>query len=387
LDPLMIYRDKSASGISFLDDPRQFDDILHGQWAMFDGFRDLHRASAADLTVAQRRALLLDLRETVVLEVAQAWYRVLRAERRAEVLQNSIAVQEQRRQQTAARVRIGTARTLDVAEVAAQKARTGLDLIAAHNDAFAGRQALALLTGVDVSRSPLHDDFVLPTERPPVDAWMQLAQQHRQDLQAAALAAEAASARVEVAFGQYYPSIAVSLDYFLRRDSLPTDRDWTSLLNFHLPLFTAGRIDADVREAWSQFRQEVLRYSHLRRQIQNDLAVASDQLASLDERLDELQQQTVANRETLRQADAGLRTGLATSLERVTAQDQLLRAEIDVAEGELERKTAWLGLLRLTGALTAGTVDVTVPPLPPPRPVPTSPFVRVPGDRLGKPTP
>jgi outer membrane protein TolC len=170
----------------------------------------------------------------------------------------------------------------------------------------------------------------------------------------------------------------VSLDYFLSRDSLPTDRDWNGILSLQMPLFAAGRIDAEVREAWSQFRQEVLRYSLLRRTIQRDLATAIDDLATLEARLVELRVQTAANAAALRQAEAGTRIGLATNLDLLTAQDQLQRSEIDVVEGELQRKEGWLQTLRVTGALTEGTVDVPVPPPPPPRAVPESPFVRLP---------
>ncbi len=50
-----------------------------------------------------------------------------------------------------------------------------------------------------------------------------------------------------------------------------SDRDWTSLLTLNLPVFSAGRIDADVRTAWSEFRQSVLAYSQTRRQVTRDV--------------------------------------------------------------------------------------------------------------------
>lgn len=376
--PNYTFREKTKSGVSFLDQASLLDVPVRTQLTLFDGFRNNSRADAANLTMAQRRAILLDLRETVVLEVVQAYYRVLRAERRAEVLAGSLSAQQQRVREMAARERFGTARLLDRAQTEAQAARTSLDLISAQNDARTGRAALSLLTGVHATASILRDDFELPVERPAIDALFALAAERRQDLQAAALAAEAARARVEVAFGQYYPSIGVNLDWFLSRDSLPTGRDWTGLITLNLPIFDAGRISADVREAWSQFRQEVLRYSLLRRQILADLTVAADQLATLDQRLVELRRQVAADAEAMRQAEAGVRVGLATNLDRITAEDQLRRGQADVVEGELLRKVSWLEALRLTGALTAGTINVPLPAPTPPRPVPTSPFVRAP---------
>lgn len=372
------FRERAASGVEFLDKPSLLDVPLRTKLTLFEGFRGEHRARAADYTMAERRALLLDLRETVVLEVVQAYYRVLRAERRSAVLEGSLAMQEQRVRETAARERIGTARALDRAQAEAQVSRTRVQMIDAANEARAGRHALGLLTGVDTTRSDLHDDFELPSERPHADVLLALAESQRQDLQATVLAADAARARVDAAIAQFYPSVGIDFDWFLSRESLPTDRDWTGLLSVNLPLFSGGRIRADVRDAWSQFRQDVLRYSLLRRTIRSDLVTALDDLATIEERLVELRRQTGADAEALRLAEAGERAGRATNLERITAHDQLQWSQLQVADGELQRKVAWLQVLRLTGALTAGAVDVPVPPPPDPRPVPASPFVRLP---------
>jgi outer membrane protein len=377
LAPTFTFREKSASGIPFLDDPTLLDVPVRAQLNLFEGFRRVHETDAATLTIEQRQSLLLDLRETVVLEVVQAYYRVLRAESRVVVLETFLAVQEQRVRENTARQRLGTGRSLDVAQAQAQASRTALDLLTARNEVRNGRQALSLLVGADVTQSPLHDDFALPAERPDVAALFTLAEARRQDLRAAALAAEAARARVEVAFGQYYPTVGVNLDWFLSRDSLPVDRGWTGLLFLELPLFTAGRIHADVRETWSRFRQDVLRYWQLRRQIRHDLAVALDQVATLDQSLAELANQIRASAEALRQSEVGARAGLSTNLDVIVAQQSLQRAQVDVAEAELDRKAAWLLTLRLTGALTAGTLDVAVPEPPASRPAPESPFVRV----------
>lgn len=373
------WRQRTATGIPFLDNPTLLDVPVHTELTLFDGWRDHYQADAASLTIEQRRSLLLDLRETVVLEVVQAYYRTLRAERRTATFAQAIATAQQRVADAAARERFGTGTALDRAIAQSASAGRTLDHIAASSDVKGGRTALSLLTGVDVSASPLTDGFVLPAERPAIDALLVLAHDHRQDLRAAALGAEAARSRVEVAFGQYYPSIGVSLDWFITRDSLPVQRDWSSFLTLNLPLFSGGRIAADVAEAWSLFRQEVLRYSLLRREIAADLALAIDALAAADQRLLELQRQVAADTEVLARARAGVRVGLVTAFDLQSSDDQLRNSTTAANEAEFVCKTAWLEVLRVCGALTAGSVDVAVPPPPPPRPAPTSPFVHTPG--------
>ncbi len=86
-----------------------------------------------------------------------------------------------------------------------------------------------------------------------------------------------------------------------------------------------------------------------------------------------------AAEEALRQAEAAYGAGLGTNLERVTAQDQLLSAQLRAAREEFTAKLAYLAAMRASGVL-AQTLTGTLPPagsLPPVRPVPDSPFVRV----------
>ena len=142
--------------------------------------------------------------------------------------------------------RQGCARQLDVAQTEALQSATRVTLINARNDVRNGRAVLAFLLNLDNVANPLVDTVAMPTDAPPLDAVEKLALTHRQDLLAAERAIEAARQQVEVAFGQYYPSIAVNVNYFLRRDSSPSDSQWNGILQANLPIFSAGLIEADV---------------------------------------------------------------------------------------------------------------------------------------------
>ena len=70
-----------------------------------------------------------------------------------------------------------------------------------------------------------------------------------------------------MAVGQYYPSVSLNLSYFLYRETVPTDSLFGALISANIPLFTWGKIESDVRTAWSQFRQAKLSETQLRRRI------------------------------------------------------------------------------------------------------------------------
>lgn len=358
---------------------------LRLQYTVLTGGTDLARVRAAGLTAEQRRWLLLDLRESLLLETAQAYYDVLRAERLVEVLNSSAAVQAERLRDILARQRVGFARPLDVAQIEAQASRTRVSLLDAQAAAASARAALALLTGVEVSGVALTDGFSAPSMVPERDDLLWLAYSRRQDLAAGEAAAEAARAEVEAEIGRYYPSVTLNLDYFLFRDTPPTARDWAGLLSVNLPLFSAGRIRADVRDAWSEFRQAVLSYGLSRRQVRSDVETAHNELTAAAQRLDELGRQVEAAAEALRQAEASYGAGLGTNLERVTAQDQLLSAQLALASEEFNLKVAFLAALRAAGVLTEDATGAVVPAAPPAaeRRAPESPFIVGPGAGAG----
>ena len=334
----------SSQQNSFLDVP------LGGGFAM-SPMSDLARLSREARTIEERRNLLLDAQESVLLETARVYYEVLRAERAVEVLENSLEVQEARVRDIVGRQEAGLARPLDVAQTEAQASATRVALINARNDVVNGRSTLALLTAAPVQGNPLVDQFVPPTSLPPLEQVQQIAEQSRRDLLAAEDGRLAARQNVEVAFGQYYPSLTLNGNLFLYRESVPDERDWDALLRANIPIFSAGIIEQDVREAWSIYRQAAASQSLLRRQVEQEVEIGLQNLRTTAQRIDELEVQLQAAQAAFNQADQSYNVGLATNLERVTAQEQLLSAELQLASARFDRTLSYLSLARATGTL------------------------------------
>ena len=353
-----------------------FDVDLSARVTLFDGFRNVNRLASAEADIENRRALLLDLRETILVDMVRTYYAVLVAERSVEVLARSLTVQEERLRDIRGRQEAGVARPLDVFQTEAQVAATRVLLRDSQNQVQTGRDLLTFLVGVPVQQSPLVDGFEVPTTLPTPQALERQAQAGRQDLAAAEAAARAARAEVDVAIGQYAPTVSLDLDWFLQRDSVPTDRDWAGLLSANIPILTAGRIEADIQDAWAIFRQQVLAYHALRRQIRQEVAVALANVEASRDQLADIEVQVRAAREAYRQADGSYQVGLATNLERLVALDQQLNAELALALETYRLRGLYAVLLRTIGRLTEGLTGVSVP-LPPPEPPPASPFLKI----------
>ena len=355
LAPSFVVREKIDGGdndSSTSSRQDQFLDVpVRGAANVFSGFSDLARVRRAARTIEERRNLLLDLQEALLLDTATVYYNVLRAERSAEVLTGSLALQETRVRGMTGRQKIGTARPLDVAQTQAQASATRVLLINAQNDMRNGRAALVFVTAADAVRdAQLIERFDAPP-LPALDDLKTTASAHRRDLLAASAAVLAARQNVEVAFGQYYPSVTLDVNVFLHRESVPDQRTWDALLRANLPIFSAGLIAADVRTAWSMYRQAALNESLLRRQAMQDVEIAYQNLAATEQRIAELNVQLSAAQLAFTQADQSYNVGLATNLERVTAQDQLLSAQLQLTSARFDRTLAYLSLARSAGIL------------------------------------
>ena len=149
----------------------------------------------------------------------------------------------------------------------------------------------------------------------------------------------------------WWPTVAVDLDVFLARDSTPSDQDWRSLFEVRLPLFNGGRLHADVRDALSRLRESKLVLARAERFVRRDVEVALENLETGRRRVHELGLQLETARETRLQADGLYDAGLATNLERLTAQDASLRVELAFESAELDLQVLRFDLWRAAGVL------------------------------------
>ena len=322
-----------------------------GSVNLFRGGADAATSRASAAAIAQRHELLVDLQASLLLDVAQVYYEVLRAERSVEVLHNSLRLQEARVTDVEQQLRNGLATRLSVAQFRAQRDQTRARLTQVDGDARNARLALAVLLGTPAVAGPLTGGFAVPEARLELSECERQALGKREDLHAAAAAVAVAREAVDVAVAQYYPSLSLDVAGFLYREHHDSASLWTSLLSLNLPLFTGGRIQADVREAWSRWRQAVLEESAARRRVLRDVQTAHNNLQTTDRRIQDLRSEVAATTDALQQAQSAFAHSLATNLDVLTAQDRQLSAQLDLTDAEFDQTVFWLDVVRAIGGL------------------------------------
>jgi outer membrane protein TolC len=333
-----------------------------GQLNVFNGFRDVANLRRAAAGIDRQQALLQDLQESLLLEVAQTYYQILRDEQVAQVLKNSVLVQEKRVADIQARQKVGLAKALDVSQTQAQASGTRVSQIRAQTQGTNGRSVLAFLIGQPLVTGPLTDQYPLPNTRQPLTFYLDQAVGNRNDFHAAQAAVRAAQEILQSALREYLPSITLNANYFAHREVLPRDLDWTAMIQGNVPIFTGGRIEANIRTAYSVLRQAKLSESHLRRQIEQQVRVTYENLQSSQLRLTELKVELTAADEAYKQATESYLVGLATNLDQLIAQDRQLSAQVQLTSEEYNQKIFYLDLLRSAGRFMDDRPDAGLRP-------------------------
>jgi outer membrane protein TolC len=329
----------------------RFEAPVIGSMNVFNGFGDVANLRASEATIEGRRQALLDAQQTVLLNVSQVFYQVLRSEQQADQLRNSLKVQQARVADQQDRLKNGLATQLEVAQSEAQAAATAALLAQAEGDVVTGRSTLAFVVGVPSVNETLVDDLAVPDRRTPMPEFEALALDHRQDILAARAQVAAARRLVDVAISEYYPSVTLDVAGFLSREFYSDASKWNAILVANIPIFTAGVIRADVRSAWSRLRQAALTESRVRRQALENVQTSYQNILTSERRIKELQEEVRAADEALRQAQAQFANGLAILLDVLTAQDQLLSAQLQLTSARFDRSVFYLTLLRASGQL------------------------------------
>jgi len=348
---------------------QKFEAPVTGQMNLFRGFGDMAALRVADATIEQRKWALLNAQATVLVDVAQVYYQVLRSEQVRDVLRNSIKVQEARVHDEEQKLVNGLSTNLAVAQVRAQLDSTRATLAQNEGDVINGRTTLGYLIGEPAETIPLVSEVIVPDVRPAITEFERITLEHRQDIMAARAQVVAARASVDVAVSQYYPSVNLNVEGFLYREYYADASKWNAILSANLPIFSAGLIKQDVRAAWSRYRQALLIESDTRRSAIRDVQTAYQNLLTAERRIVELQSGLAAANEALKQAQSALANNLGIVLDVLTAQDQQLNAQLQLTSAQFDRSLFYLDLLRTTGYLpvnlpthaVATTVNTTQP--------------------------
>jgi len=310
----------------------------------------------AKLGVKQADAQLLAQRQNLIIRTANTYFDVLRAQVEVEFSRSELEAIARQKEQAERRFDVGLVPVTDVRTAEAQYDLAVAAEIAAQNRLANAFEAMYALTGQQQANlDQLSPELPLVAPDPAnADAWVDLAVQQNLDLVAARLAAQTAEAGVASVRGSRYPTLdLVGVAQSVEHEKPNRDLE-AGLLRFELrmPLYTGGRIGAQVRQAKADSASAAQRLLSQERTTAQQTRDAFRGVTGSIARANALQKALVSTRKSAEATDAGFRAGTRTSVEVLRALRDVYRAESDYAGARYDYIINYLSLKAAAGTLT-----------------------------------
>ena len=311
------------------------------------------------LSVAVGEAQFEQARQDLIVRVSQAYFDVLAAQDNVATIRAQKAAITEQLAAARRNFEVGTATITDQQEAQARFDLSSAQEFAAQNELEVRRAALAQLIGKPVPQlKTLRPGVEL---RPPEPAreieWTDSARQHNLGVQQAQVASEIARREIERQRYGHYPTLDLVGSVNRQASSLPQGVPFTSNaatvgLQFSVPLYAGGGIDARVREA-TQLREKSLSdLDNVRRQAEQAARTA---FLGVNSGLAQVKALEAAEKSSQLALDSnllGYQVGVRINIDVLNAQQQLFTTRRDLARARYDVLVNGLRLKSTAGALS-----------------------------------
>ena len=333
------------SYLSFSDSGLNLDSLLR--------LRSAQRSSEA------ARLSLEDARDVIVLAVGTAYLQVEASAARLHTFEAQLQVARTLEDQTANQVRSGLSPEIDQFRATVQRQTNEQRVTVAQANVDKDKLTLARLIGL-----PSGQQFRITTAAPYVawngpglEALLQQARQNRADIKSAQAAAEASGLSRKAAQAERLPGLSLN-GYYGRVGSTlsQSDHTYTVAATVSLPIFTGGRIRADIQDASAQRDARQAEYLDLLGRVDYEVRNGMIDLQAADSAVQVADKNSQLAQKALEQARDRFINGVTNNLEVVQAQQEVAAANENYISSLFAHNLAKLALLR---ALGTAQKDVT----------------------------
>ena len=287
------------------------------------------RFQAARNTAGASKANSLATREQVILLVVSQYIGTLRAVANVEASQSRVELAQALYDQAADLQKEGVGTGIDTLRANVELQNEKQRLLEAQNDRETSLYGLSRLLNLDPREKVALADSLsfFETPQPEVQASIEEAMANRQEWKALVSQTKAAENQKKAAQASRLPNVRFDGEFsYVGNSGTTTLPTYTYEASVNLPVFTGGRIRAEVAGTDLEIRKLEEQRADLRNQIALDVKTA---LLNLDSARSEVQ---VANlgvqlsKEEVDQARDRFKAGVANNIEVIQAQDSLSRA-------------------------------------------------------------
>ncbi len=305
-------------------------------------------ASRQNLTMSEYDALYVI--QTVILNVEQAYYNLLKSRRLLSVAEETIRQREEHLKQAQAFYRVGTRAKIDVTKAEVDLANSHLDKIKAENALKVAKASLNNAMGIRTSVAyTVEDNLQFVPFREELTAVTGEALKSRPDILAFNAQYNSQKAVLESALGEYYPSLIGNAAYNLEGDEYPKDKNWNLGATITFPIFSGFATKGKVAESRAQLQKIQAEKEVLEQNVCLEVEQAFWATKEAEELIQTTEKTVIQARENLALAEGRYKAGLGSAIEFMDAQILYTKANVDHIQALYDHKVAVAGLLKAVG--------------------------------------
>ena len=322
---------------------------------LFAWGRYYYTYQSATLAVAAGKAELDAAYNQLGLDVASAFYRLLLSMEFVEVAKQTVDLAQQQLKTSDNLLKSGVSTNFDVIRAQVQVANAQSTYIRSKNGVKLAKNAFQHMLNLDLAADiEINGQFRRQPVELTLDELINLALNHRPDLQQLDLLKKSAQKQVQVTQASTRPNLSFLANYRIDDNEklVEMNKIWNVGLSLNFPIFDGLVTYYRVQEAKSRVNQLALQRSQLKDGIEQEVRAAYLQILE-SQTLTEVQKETVDQaKEGVRLANLQYKNGLITSVQLTDAQLALTQAEVNRLQAQHDYSIALARLEKAIGQLS-----------------------------------
>lgn len=328
---------------------------------LYRGGRTTAQTERAEARIQASRASLRSTEQDVMLQVATAYFNVLRDTAVVELNQNNVRVLERQLEATRDRFAVGEVTRTDVSQAEARLAGAKADLISGQGALANTRAQYERLVGNPPTNLEIPNPLAgLPTS---VSDVLSIAQGQHPDVLRAIYTEEAAQSDVRLSEGSLYPEISLSAGVERSHEASTEDLTTDSadiIASISVPLYQQGAVFSGVRAAKQTAGQARIQVDEARRAVIENATSAWENLVTARASIESQQAQVASAEVALDGVQREASVGSRTVLDVLDQEQELLQARVDLVGSRRDAAVAEFQVKAAMGALNAQVLGLPV---------------------------
>jgi TolC family type I secretion outer membrane protein len=353
-----VYQDNSASGkTDFLS--RNFQ--INLTQPVFDGFRTENALREAEATVLAGNQNLLAVEQEVLLDGATAYMNVIRDREIVNYRRTSVNNFGELLRATRARFDVGEVTRTDVSQSRARASEARSDLAVAIGNLQTSVANYIRIIGDKPGR--LRFPRLSPRVPKTLRAAINISGETNPQILAAAFNEEVAAANIGVRRSDLLPKLNFEAQYLVAGNPsgvVGRTEEGRILGTLAVPIYQSGSVYSRIREAKHTASQRKLEVLDAHRQVREQVVSAWHLLKAATATISAANDAVAANQVALDGVREEAEVGTRTTLDVLNAQNELVNAEVALANARRDRIVAGYQLVAAIGHMTAADLRLSV---------------------------